>query len=80
MEEVYVLINNTDFENVVGVYSTLDRAIFEGRRYYEDNIFDNLKMVVAPDEWEDNCWLLFSGEGKYKRTPCGYIQRYEVKK
>ena len=82
MEEVYVLINTTDFDNVVGVYSTLDRAISEGRKYYEDNIFDNLKMVVAPDEWEDNCWLLFSGEGegKYKRTPCGYIQRYEVKK
>ena len=73
MKEVYVLINNTGFENVVGVYSTLDRAIIEGRRYYEDNIF------VVPDEWEDNCWLLFSGEEKYKRTPCGYIQRYEVK-
>ena len=51
MKEVYVLINNTGFENVVGVYSTLDRAIIEGRRYYEDNIFDNLKMVIVPDEW-----------------------------
>lgn len=79
MKEVYVLINNTNFEEVVGVYSTLDRAIIEGRRYYEDNIFDNLKMVIVPDEWEDYCWLLFSSEGKYKRTPCGYIQRYEIK-
>ena len=82
MKYVYVLINNKDFEEeveVVDVYSTLDRAIMEGRRYYENKIFDNSKIVAITHEWEDNCWLLFSGEGKYKRTPCGYIQRYEVK-
>lgn len=81
MKEVYVLINNKDFEEVVGVYSTLGKAIMEGRRYYENNIFDNSKIVAVPHEWEDNVWLLFEvyGEKKYDRTLWGYIQRYEVK-
>lgn len=81
MKEVYVLINITDFENVVGVYSTLDRAIIEGRRYYKNIIFNNSKIVAVPHEWEDNAWLLFDvyGEKKYDRTLLGYIQRYKVK-
>ena len=82
MKEVYVLINNADFgEVVVGVYSTLGRAIMEGRRYYENNIFDNSKIVVVPNEWEDSIWFLFEVYGKkeYDRILRGYIQRYEVK-
>lgn len=84
MKYVYVLINNKDFEEVVevvGVYSTLDRAIMEGRRYYENNIFDNSKIVAVPHEWEDSIWLLFEvyGEKEYDRKLWGYIQRYEVK-
>lgn len=80
MKEVYVLINNImDFKELAGIYSTLDGAIMAGRKCYEDNISDNLEMVITLDEWEDDCWLLFSGGGKYKRTPWGYIQRFEVK-
>ena len=82
MKEVYVIINNRDFEEVVvDVYSTLDRAIMESRRYYEDNMFDDSKIVVVPHEWEDDVWLVFEvyGEKKYNRTLRGYIQRYEVK-
>lgn len=81
MKEVYVLINDVDFQEVIGIYSTLYGAIMAGREYYEDNIFDDSKIVAVPEKGGDNVWLLFEvyDDGEYERTLWGYIQRFEVK-